>query len=119
MWYSITDLKWQLFYAGPNLQNKRLLVCRQCLDVPNAQFMPRILPADPLPTLNARPEPFDYDNNSWISTQDDQVVTSQDGELFVTDTDVPFGWVTNAAIVDEDGISLVTENDFVITTQGF
>lgn len=94
-------------------------MCRECQDVPQPQLKPRILPPDPVPVLNARPFDYPAANNSWISTQDDQVVASQDGELFVTDTDVPFGWVTNAAIVDEDGISLVTENDFVITTQGF
>lgn len=57
------DLQWQFEYAGKTMLNKRLLVCRTCLDAP-APFLQAItLPPDPLPILDARPHspaPADY-----------------------------------------------------------
>jgi hypothetical protein len=38
-----------------------MLVCEYCLDVPNRQLGTIILPPDPLPILNARPEQYDID----------------------------------------------------------
>lgn len=81
IWHNITALRWQFQYAGPNLQNLRLLVCRICLDVPQPQLKPRILSADPLPTLNARPEAFLIDDDDWRVTED--------GGIRVDETDVP------------------------------
>lgn len=80
-WYSITDLQWQYQFAGPRLQNLRLLVCRLCLDVPQAQLKPRILPPDPVPTLNARPENFRAD--------DYNLRTTEEGGIRVDEDDVP------------------------------
>lgn len=67
MWYSITDLVWQHDYRGPVLQNLRILVCKQtCLDVPQSQLKSIVLPADPVPTLNARVEPFFADEMTYM-----------------------------------------------------
>lgn len=99
MWYNIKrDLHWQFEYAGPNLQNLHLLVCDTCLDIPQPQLIPRILPPDPLPTLNARPEKFWYDNNSYLSTtgtnapteppNGDNIVTA-DGDNLIPSTESP------------------------------
>lgn len=41
------------------LQNLRLLVCDTCLDVPSLQLKTIILPPDPLPVFNPRPEAYD------------------------------------------------------------
>lgn len=51
------DLKWQMDWRGPKLQNLRILVCDSCYDKyqPNGQRT-FILPADPVPVPNARPE---------------------------------------------------------------
>jgi hypothetical protein len=87
-WYNIGDLSWQFQYAGPQLQNLRLLVCRQCLDVPQPQLKPRILPPDPMPTLNARPENFLIDDYDLRATEDTPVQN----------------------IVTEDSIPVVTQN---------
>jgi hypothetical protein len=41
------------------LQNIKVLVCTvTCLDKPQEQFRTIILPPDPMPVLNARPEPY-------------------------------------------------------------
>lgn len=79
-WYQITDLQWQFQFAGPNLQNLRLLVCRHCLDIPQPQLKPRILPPDPMPTLNARPEQFLIDDFDYRVTEDDDIRITEDGD---------------------------------------
>jgi len=83
-WHSITDLTWQFQWSGPNLQNLRLLVCPTCLDTPQPQLKPRILPPDPMPTLNARPENFLIDDFDYQSTEDDDVLVTQDDTPMVT-----------------------------------
>ena len=77
-WWSITDLAWQYQYAGPNLQNLRIYVCPPCLDVPQPQLKPRIIPPDPMPTLNARPEPFLIDDSDWRTTEDGDIRVTED-----------------------------------------
>lgn len=79
-WYSITDLAWQYQWCGPQLQNLRLLVCRKCMDVPQEQLKPRILPPDPLPTLNARPENFQIDDYDFRVTEDEDIRVTEDGD---------------------------------------
>lgn len=84
-WYSITDLSWQFQYAGPSLQNLHLLVCRDCLDIPQPQLKPRILPPDPMPTLNARPENFLIDDYNERVTEDADRRITEDSEQRVTE----------------------------------
>lgn len=50
------------------LQNLRILVCDECLDVPAIQLKTIILPPDPLPVLNPRPEAYDLIVNSNMTT---------------------------------------------------
>jgi hypothetical protein len=59
--FNHNDLTWQYGYAGTRLQNLRILVCDTgCLDIPNRQIGAKIIPPDPLPIPNARPEPFTF-----------------------------------------------------------
>ncbi len=62
LWYNGPDLQWQHDFRGRTLQNLRILVCDTCLDEPNEQLKPRIIPPDPTPIANARVEPFCYDS---------------------------------------------------------
>ena len=57
-------LSWQFDWRGPKLQNLRILVCESCMDEyqQNGQRT-IILPADPVPIMNARPEQYVPDNN--------------------------------------------------------
>jgi len=66
--YSLSDLQWQYQWQGMQLQNLRLLVCRTCLDVPQIQLKTIILPPDPLPVLNPRPENYDAEVPSYAQT---------------------------------------------------
>ncbi len=76
--FNINMLSWQWQWAGPRLQNTRFLVCRSCMDVPQPQLKPRILPPDPHPTLNARPENFLVDDFNYQVTQNDEITVAQD-----------------------------------------
>ena len=52
--YNHYELRWQFDYAGAGLINRRILVCETCEDIPQAQLRNIILPADPVPIMNAR-----------------------------------------------------------------
>jgi hypothetical protein len=54
-------LKWQFDWAGASLINKRILVCDTCYDEPQNQLRAIVLPADPMPIINPRVEPYAWD----------------------------------------------------------
>lgn len=61
--YNHHQLKWQMDWRGPMLQNLRILVCPTCYDMAQEQLKTIVLPADPIPIMNARPENYtDADN---------------------------------------------------------
>ena len=62
-WYQLNQLQWQYQWAGARLQNLRILVCPTCYDKPQIQLKSIIIPADPLPVMNPRPEANIQDNN--------------------------------------------------------
>jgi hypothetical protein len=59
-------LRFQFQYAGVGLVNLQQLVCRQCLDVPQPQLTATILPPDPEPVFNARPEYYSVDEQGPV-----------------------------------------------------
>jgi hypothetical protein len=56
--YNHDDLTWQYQWRGTKLQNIRFLVCETCLDIPQEQLRTIIIPMDPVPIMNARPEDY-------------------------------------------------------------
>lgn len=64
IWYNHHQLKWQFDWAGASLINKRILVCDTCYDTPQNQLRAIILPADPVPVVNPRTEPVEYDETN-------------------------------------------------------
>lgn len=58
IWYNHYRLTWQFDWAGQALVNKRILVCPTCLDKPQEQLRAIVLPADPVPIVQPRPEPL-------------------------------------------------------------
>lgn len=67
--YSLRDLRWQNQWSGNRLQNIQLLVCKTCLDVPQPQLKAVIIPADPVPLLNTRPEQYAETVPSFIAEE--------------------------------------------------
>jgi hypothetical protein len=55
---NLDDLVWQYEWEGPQLRNLYLRVHQHCLDVPQEQLRPRILPPDPVPRYQPRPEQY-------------------------------------------------------------
>lgn len=64
LWYNHVNLKWQYDWAGASLINKRILVCDTCYDTPQNQLRAIVLPADPMPVVNPRTEPYEYDETN-------------------------------------------------------
>jgi hypothetical protein len=64
------DLCYQYAWRGTQLVNTRLLVYADELDVPNRQLGTIILPPDPVPILNARPEQYAIDEQTYRITMD-------------------------------------------------
>lgn len=67
--FNRADLSWQFQWAGVKLQNLRLLVCRTCLDKPQVQLKTIIIPPDPLPVYNPRPEAYFETVPNFMATE--------------------------------------------------
>ena len=61
--YNKFELQWQYEWAGNRLVNQNMLVCDRCYDEPQEQLRSIVLPADPTPIINPRPENYAFDNN--------------------------------------------------------
>ena len=61
------DLRWQFDWRGASLQNLRILVCHRCEDVPQEQLRAIVLPPDPQPIINARPELYAEDSTDYMT----------------------------------------------------
>ena len=56
--YNHVDLHWQYDWRGASLQNVRILVCNECTDVAQEQQRAIVVPADPMPIMQARVQDF-------------------------------------------------------------
>jgi len=65
--YNFEDLRWQFDWRGAQKQNLRILVCWRCEDVPQEQLRAIVLPPDPQPIINARPELYAEDITDYMS----------------------------------------------------
>jgi hypothetical protein len=97
IWYNHVDLKWQFDWAGASLINKRILVCDTCYDVPQNQLRAIIIPADPVPIINPRVEPYAWDEidrrqvsgNNTVNPQTGIPVQQGDTRVTTIDGDIP------------------------------
>ena len=99
MWYNHVDLAWQFDWGGASLINKRILVCNPCNDIPQNQLRAIVLPADPMPIVNPRTEPY-ASNETDNVTIDAPIVTD-----FWTGIPIP----PTTTIVTEDGKSVTKQ----------
>jgi hypothetical protein len=63
------NMQWQLEWAGFKLYNKRILVYPDEYDRPQEQFRTIVFPPDPTPIINARPENYTIDEETFRVTQ--------------------------------------------------
>lgn len=67
IWWNHNRLRWQYDIRGPKLSNIRLLVCPDCYDEPAWNTRAIVLPADPVPIMQPRVEPFLQDETDYHS----------------------------------------------------
>lgn len=108
-------LRWQYAYMGSTQpMNTHLLVCPSCEDQLNPQDTPNILPPDPVPILNARPEPYVLDESSWLGTPEGDTLVTESGETFITPVPNPD---STASIADQAAVNIETEDGIEIVTE--
>ncbi len=87
-------MSWQHDWAGTRMQNLRILACENCLDAPSeAALRTIVLPPDPPPVFNARPEPYPIDEG-WVAT-----FTASIAGTVMTVTAVASGEVSTGAVI--------------------
>lgn len=77
--YNHVDLQFQYDWAGATVQNKRILVCRSCLDVMQPQLRAITLPGDPPPIINARPENYVTAETNYRVTSTPDTINAKTG----------------------------------------
>lgn len=82
MLYNLVDLVWQYQWRGDILTDIRRRVCtRTCLDQPSDFLKPIILPADPEPVDQPRPEPYAIDENAGAAPPSNLTGFEVDGDF--------------------------------------
>lgn len=104
--YNLDQLTWQYQWAGVKLQNLRLLVCCECLDKPQPQLKTIVIPPDPMPTLNPRPEQYAVTVPSFVATESATFsgsdLTAENGDNLVWEIeDTPLPDPNNPALYPE------------------
>ena len=61
--YNKSELQWQYEWQGARTQNTNMLKCDRCLDELQEQLRVIVLPADPTPVSNPRPENYAHADN--------------------------------------------------------
>lgn len=79
IWYNHDQLRFQYDWAGASLINKRLLVCTTCYDEPQEQLRAIVIPADPVPIQNPRPERFLDAETNYRTTSGQDTVNAATG----------------------------------------
>lgn len=82
--WNLRELRYQFQWMGPELQNKNIRVCPDCMDVPSEFLRTIILPPDPEPVLNALPMNFPLAELSayLITTESDvDLITDDDQDI--------------------------------------
>lgn len=77
--FNHVDLSWQFDWAGAGLINKRILVCGPCSDKPQQQLRSIVLPADPTPVMNPRPQDFVNASTDYRTTSGQNTVNARTG----------------------------------------
>ena len=87
-WTNHHKMRWQFEWNATELFNKRILVCDECYDKPQVQFRQVVIPADPPPIFNVRPENFAYDNVNYRTTLAGSERVTEDGSPRLPDSSV-------------------------------
>lgn len=70
---NLVDLQYQYQWAGVDKINLGIKVCDRCLDTPSEFLRTIILPPDPVPVDQPRPEAYAIDEVDYRVTEDRQI----------------------------------------------
>lgn len=116
--YNKSDLQWQFDWAGNKLVNQNFLVCNRCYDEPQEQLRSIVLPADPTPIVNPRPERANLENNP-VSSLGQTIGTMTQGAglaaAFDSNTNKPM-FLSAVRYVSANGDNYVGRYWFGLTT---
>lgn len=74
-----TSMQFQYdFNGGPLPVNRQLLFCPRCLDAYNYQKQLIVIPPDPPPLMNTRPEPYSIDETNWLTVDGNPLEIASD-----------------------------------------
>lgn len=79
--YLLKQLNYQFEWDGPRLQNLGIRVCGRCTDTPQPQLKSIVLPPDPTPVFNPRPQNIfvDNDEGEWLEAMGAVLTSDQSG----------------------------------------
>jgi hypothetical protein len=75
-WYNLTSLRSQTEFYGDSIQDKGYLACYRCLSQPQPQLSTPILPEDPIPVLNPRPEYYSTPADAAVNPAAAQLINA-------------------------------------------
>lgn len=85
-WFNHYKLNWQYEWAGTKLIRLNILVCKPCLDKPQPQLKARVLPPDPVPIQNPRPEFFASNETDYLAKSGNKgKILQSDGSRIILD----------------------------------
>jgi len=91
MLYSLRDLNYDYQWAGTRLQNLHIRVCFKCADVPQEQLRSIVLPADPVPVKDPRPEYYGIEVTSFLADPNGPSLLTEGGSALIWEIDVTPG----------------------------
>jgi hypothetical protein len=97
--YNHKDLAWQYDWRGATMQNIRILVCNTCYDTPQEQRRAIVVPADPMPIIQARVQDFAQAETNY------QTIT--EATVYDPITGIPIPGTTT--LVTQNGQNLLTQ----------
>lgn len=83
--WQMCDMQFQYDYLGGSVpQSTGYLKCPKCLDQLNQQRQLIIIPPDPPPLFNTRPENYTVDETNWLVTDEASILVTDTSEQLIT-----------------------------------
>lgn len=93
IWYNLIKLRYQYEWQGMTLVNLNKRVCPTCMDIPQPQLKAKIVPPDPIPVRDPRPENFTGSNFDPNSRAGNAISTQPPPPLSPLTTELPPGYI--------------------------
>lgn len=88
--WSQKDMQFQYDFRGGSVPiNTGWLRCPKCITPLTYQQSLLIIPPDPPPFMNTRPEPYTVDETSWLTTEDGDIISTQNSDGFTSNIPNP------------------------------